>query len=66
MCEGQVNTSFLLSLASSSERLRQLYRDFPRAFPFLDSRIVSFYETKLSPTAVEASIFISVMYIPQF
>ena len=53
MCEGQANLPFLLSLRPSSERLRQLCREFPRRFAFPDSRIISFYETKISPTAVE-------------
>ena len=55
MCEGRANLPFLLTLKQSSERLRQLCRDFPRRFAFPDSRIISFYETKLSPTAVEVS-----------
>ena len=53
MCEDQVNLPFLFDLARSSERLRQLCRAFPKAFAFPDSRIISFYETKLSPTAIE-------------
>ena len=53
MCEGQVNLPFLFDLGRSSERLRQLCRAFPKAFAFPDSRIISFYETKLSPTAIE-------------
>ena len=53
MCEGQVNLPFLFSLGRSSERLRQLCRAFPKAFAFPDSRIISLYETKLSPTAIE-------------
>ena len=53
MCEGQANLPFLLSLRQNSERLRQLCRDFPRRFAFPDSRIISFCETKLSPTAME-------------
>jgi hypothetical protein len=51
MCADQVNEPFLMSLRPGSERLRQLRRDFPRAFSARDSRIVSFYETELSPTA---------------
>ncbi len=53
MCAGQVNEPFLLSLRPDSERLRQLCRDFPRAFSAHDSKIISFYETVLSPTAVK-------------
>ncbi len=52
MCGGQANEPFLLSLRPDSERLRQLCRDFPAAFSAADSKIVSFFETKLSPTAV--------------
>ena len=51
MCQGQPNLPFLLSLAPSSERLRQLCREFPKKFPFQDSKIISLYETKLSHTA---------------
>jgi hypothetical protein len=53
MCGGQANEPFLLSLRPESERLRQLCRDFPAAFSAPDSRIVSFYETELSPTTVK-------------
>ena len=52
MCEGKANEAFLLSLRQISERLRQICRDFPKAFPFFDSRIISFYETRLSPSAI--------------
>jgi hypothetical protein len=55
MCEGQANMSFLLSLRQDSELLRQLRRDFPSAFPFSDSRIISFFETQSSPTAQQVS-----------
>jgi hypothetical protein len=55
MCGGQANEPFLLSLRPDSERLRQLCRDFPMAFSAPDSKIVSFYETELSPTVVEVS-----------
>jgi hypothetical protein len=51
MCAGQANEPFLLSLRPDSERLRQLCRDFPEAFPATESKIISFYETVLSPTA---------------
>jgi hypothetical protein len=51
ICGGQANEPFLLSLRQDSERLRQLCRDFPDAFSAADSKIVSFYETQLSPTA---------------
>ena len=53
MCEGQINLPFLFAIGRGSERLRQLCRQFPKAFAFPDSRIISFYETKLSPTAIE-------------
>jgi hypothetical protein len=53
MCGGQANEPFLLSLRPESERLRQLCREFPAAFSVPHSKIVSFYETELSPTAVK-------------
>ena len=53
ICNGQANLPFLFSLAHSSERLRQQCRDFPKRFSFPDSRIILFYETKLSPTALK-------------
>ncbi len=56
MCEGQANLPFLLSLREDSEVLRQLRREFPSAFPFLDSKIISFFETQLSPTAQQVSV----------
>lgn len=56
MCQGQANLPFLLSLAQSSERLRQLCREFPKQFPFPDSKIMSFYETKMSPTAAQVRL----------
>jgi hypothetical protein len=53
MCYGQANEPSLLSLGPDSERLRQLCRDFPAAFSDCSSKVISFYETKLSPTAVQ-------------
>ena len=58
MCNNSANLPFLLSLGPSSERLRQLCRDFPLKFSFTDSRIVSFYETKMSPTAIKVSSYL--------
>lgn len=56
MCDGRANMPFLLSLRQDSDLLRQLSRDFPVAFPYLDSRIISFFETLLSPTAQQVSV----------
>jgi hypothetical protein len=50
MCNGQVNQPFLFSLRQDSDVLRQLCRDFPSVFHLRQPRIISFYETKLSPT----------------
>ncbi len=58
-CDKQPNQPFLFTLQPSSERLRQLCRDFSKTFIFPDSRIISFYETKLSPTAIQVSIIAS-------
>jgi hypothetical protein len=56
MCEGQPNLSFLHTLRPDSPILRQLNRDWPTAFPYVDSKIIAFYETHLSPTAVKVNI----------
>ena len=49
--EGQVNLPFLLSLGKESQILRDLHRKFCSSFNFRDSVILSYYETKKSPTA---------------
>lgn len=52
MAEGQPNIKFLYTLDKNSELLRSLHRDFCLKFRFEDSRVISFYETKPSPTAI--------------
>lgn len=49
------NRSFLESLSRNSERLQRLEKVFSKAFGVRRPRIVSFYETERSPTAVEVS-----------
>jgi hypothetical protein len=51
MAEGQVNLPFLLTLGKESQLLRDLHREFCSSFNFRDSTIISYYETKKSPTA---------------
>ena len=61
MIRGQPNEEFIMSLANNSQLLRNLRRDFPNAFDFADSQIISFYETRESPS----SFFVSLsMQIP--
>jgi hypothetical protein len=53
MSSGQANENMLRMLDKSSSILRDLARSFSAAFPFHDSVIISFYETKLSPQAIK-------------
>jgi protein SERAC1 len=55
MVENQPNRFFLESLSKVTDGLRAQRQNFRQAFPFIDSRIVSFYETKHSPTAQKVS-----------
>lgn len=52
MAEGQPNMKFLHNLDKNSELLRSLHLDFCSKFRFKDSRVISFYETQTSPTAI--------------
>ena len=45
------NRYFLESLSKESASLRDQARQFQKAFPFRDFQVISFYETKRSPTA---------------
>ncbi|OCK93158.1 uncharacterized protein K441DRAFT_697330 [Cenococcum geophilum 1.58] len=47
----QPNRFFVEQLGRQSDILRIHRRDFPKVFTFKDSEIISFYETKQSPTA---------------
>lgn len=51
MAEGQSNLPFLLTLGREGGTLRKLHHDFCSSFNFPDSIIISYYETKKSPTA---------------
>jgi len=55
MANDQPNQALLHSLGTESQVLRELGRQFPKAFNFGDSEIVCFYETRASPTAIEVS-----------
>jgi hypothetical protein len=56
MAKERPNLPFLISLGLSSSSLRNLHREFCKAFEFKDSEIVSFYETEESQTARRVSI----------
>jgi protein SERAC1 len=55
MVENQPNRFFLESLSKVTDGLRAQRQNFRQAFPFKESRIISFYETKQSPTAQKVS-----------
>ncbi|KAI9778532.1 MAG: hypothetical protein M1839_008063 [Geoglossum umbratile] len=50
MVKEQPNKTLVAALDPSSDYLRQLHRNFCEKFRFPDSKIISFYETGLSPT----------------
>ncbi|KFZ19928.1 hypothetical protein V501_00400 [Pseudogymnoascus sp. VKM F-4519 (FW-2642)] len=52
MVKSQFNQSFLHSLSTMSDLLLKQCREFPQAFNFPESRIMCFYETLASPTAI--------------
>lgn len=59
MVENQVNEALLHSISNESPLLRIQSRDFPEAFSSPESKIMCFYETVMSPTAIKVSrIFI--------
>ena len=60
MIRGQPNEEFIMSLANNSELLRKLGRAFSNAFDFVDSQIISFYETKRSPSPAYVSLSIQI------
>ena len=53
MVENQVNQALLHSLGSESQVLRGQRREFQKAFDSRESKIVCFYETVTSPTAIK-------------
>jgi hypothetical protein len=55
MVENQPNRFFLESLSKVTNGLRAQIQNFRQVFPFTDSRIISFYETKQSPPARKVS-----------
>jgi hypothetical protein len=64
MVKGQVNEQFLQTLRHDSSTLRNQNRELCAKFPYETCKIISFYETELSPTAkkvipVKATSFIS-------
>ena len=55
MVEDQPNRYLVETLQGTSEVLREQCDKFPDVFHFMDSEIVSFYETEKSPTAKQVS-----------
>ena len=53
MVKNQFNQVLLHSLSNESQLLRNQSRDFLKAFDFPESKIVCFYETVASPTAIK-------------
>jgi hypothetical protein len=49
------NRGFLESLNKNSALLRRLEQEFGPAFGIRRPKVISFYETELSPTAIEVS-----------
>jgi hypothetical protein len=56
MVGDQPNRYLLESLGPESDVLQQQRATFPEVFDFRDSEIISFFETKLSPTALQVSL----------
>jgi protein SERAC1 len=54
--DNQVNQGLLHSISNESQLLRKQTRDFPKAFDFPESKIVCFYETVTSPTAIKVGL----------
>jgi hypothetical protein len=55
MVQDQPNHTLLYSLGTESQILRNQCRQFPIAFDKRDSEIICFYETVMSPTAIQVS-----------
>jgi hypothetical protein len=56
MVKNQVNRGLLYDLGNESQLLRTQSRDFPKAFDSPRTKIVCFYETVKSPTAIKAGL----------
>jgi protein SERAC1 len=56
MVGDQPNRYLLESLGPESDVLQEQRATFPEVFDFRDSEIISFFETKLSPTALQVSL----------
>ena len=59
MVESQFNQTLLHSLNTTSDLLLKQSRKFPEAFDFPESRIMCFYETVASRTAINVSLVFS-------
>lgn len=65
MVDSQVNQGLLHSISNESQLLRKQTRDFPKAFDFPESKIVCFYETLASPTAIKVSPMLVTKIFPR-
>ena len=61
MIRGQPNEEFIMSLNNNSHLLRNLVRAFNHAFDFADSQIISFYETRGSPSSFFVSLSMQIL-----
>lgn len=61
MIRGQPNEEFIMSLAKDSQLLRNLGIAFSEAFDFADSQIISFYETRVSPSSFYVSLSMQIL-----
>ncbi|MCJ1250256.1 hypothetical protein MMC30_007482 [Trapelia coarctata] len=52
---GEHNLAFLMNLRKESELLRELHREFILNFDDSTSKVISYYETKVSPSAIKFS-----------
>ena len=52
MVEGQHNLPLVSTLDKNAGLLQDLVHDFRKVYPYRDCRVVSFYETRTSPTAI--------------
>ncbi|KAI9891232.1 MAG: hypothetical protein M1814_002922 [Vezdaea aestivalis] len=53
MVEGNANENLLKSIRPDSDMLRLQHREFCKGFPYRSCKVVSFYETEESPTAIK-------------
>ena len=52
---GEYNLPLVMDLRKESELLRELHREFILHFDYRTCKVISYYETKVSPSAVKVS-----------